>query len=222
MHQKNEKTTLYVAGPPSSWVKTDFEQLFAPFGVITESKILVDNMGVSRGVGFITLDSVAGATAALSLNGQQPVGCEKPIQVKFAEHSISEGRKLNAQKTQMANMMFGMGGPGMMGMGMPGGLKPGMYGKAPMQGRPLGGMVASASPYARPASAGVSMSAPLAPAMMMMGNPFEPFNAFAARTILRSVDLQFPLTSSCISFSPLVSMFLLCMHDLANFVLFFL
>jgi RNA recognition motif-containing protein len=87
MHQKNEKTTLYVAGMPSAWSKADFEHILSQFGTVTESKLLLDSVGMSRGVGFITLDSVQGATAALSLNGTQPPGCEKPIQVKVLNQS---------------------------------------------------------------------------------------------------------------------------------------
>jgi RNA recognition motif-containing protein len=117
MHQKNEKTTLYVAGSshdcvewsrsgaclafnstfthrtcgwffcvpgiPLTWSKNDFELMFRQYGNVTESKILQDTVGASRGVGFITMESSASANAALGLNNTQPPGFDKPMQVKI-------------------------------------------------------------------------------------------------------------------------------------------
>jgi len=181
MHQKNEKTTLYVAGIPLSWTKNEFELMFRQYGNVLESKILTDAVGASRGVGFITFDSSQSANAALSLNNTQPPGFEKPVQVK-----IKLPHAANAQMTpqmqmmqmagkmgnpQMANMMFGMGSPAMMGMA--GGLaKPqqASYGKVMPQRVAAGKM---ASPYQRPDMAMAGGYG--APAMNPFGAPVDPY-----------------------------------------------
>lgn len=65
--------------------------MFRSYGNVTESKILTDAVGASRGVGFITFDASQSANAALMLNNTQPPGFEKPIQVKIKLPNSANG-----------------------------------------------------------------------------------------------------------------------------------
>jgi len=78
---------LYVAHLPKSYTINDLEQLFAQYGDIVYSKLLMDRNGTrSRGAGFIQLDTKTQAEAAISaLNNYQIPGQDLPLIVKHAK-----------------------------------------------------------------------------------------------------------------------------------------
>lgn len=160
--KKTDKNTVYLAGFPLEWTKNELERLASSFGAVLESKILLDPNGVSRGVGFIALESNEAASLATNgLNNATPPGCAKPLQAKLAQYSISEGKKNHLHKQQM-QMMQQMNMMAAMGMGVPmmdmSKMKSQTYGKIPTAKNMTG--FKSNSPYQRPPSA------PAAPGMM--------------------------------------------------------
>ncbi|XP_037553788.1 ELAV-like protein 1 isoform X2 [Nematolebias whitei] len=77
---------LYISGLPRTLSQQDLEDMFAPFGRIINSRVLVDQAsGLSRGVAFIRYDKRAEAEAAIRhLNGNMAPGSSEAITVKFA------------------------------------------------------------------------------------------------------------------------------------------
>lgn len=77
---------LYISGLPRSMSQQDLEDMFARYGHIINSRVLVDQAsGLSRGVAFIRFDKRAEAEDAVKhLNGHTPPGGSEPITVKFA------------------------------------------------------------------------------------------------------------------------------------------
>ncbi|KAM4625178.1 ELAV-like protein 1a isoform 2-T2 [Polymixia lowei] len=83
---------LYISGLPKTMTQKDVEDMFARYGRIINSRVLVDQasvtpscLGLSRGVAFIRFDKRAEAEDAIKdLNGQKPPGATEPITVKFA------------------------------------------------------------------------------------------------------------------------------------------
>eukprot|EP00455_Lapot_gusevi_P055719 TRINITY_DN90_c0_g1_i3.p2 TRINITY_DN90_c0_g1~~TRINITY_DN90_c0_g1_i3.p2 ORF type:complete len:240 (-),score=83.13 TRINITY_DN90_c0_g1_i3:277-996(-) len=68
-----------------------------------ESRILLDNEGKSRGVGFVRLETnEQAANCVQTLNGQIPPGCTKPLQVKIAQYPISGAQQ--PRKKHMVDM----------------------------------------------------------------------------------------------------------------------
>ncbi|XP_052475815.1 ELAV-like protein 1 isoform X1 [Carassius gibelio] len=88
---------LYISGLPKTMMQKDVEEMFASYGRIINSHVLVDQAsGLSRGVAFIRFDKRAEAEDAIKdLNGQKPPGAAEPITVKFA-----------ASPNQMKNSQF--------------------------------------------------------------------------------------------------------------------
>ncbi|XP_028259952.1 ELAV-like protein 1 isoform X1 [Parambassis ranga] len=77
---------LYISGLPRTMSQQDLEDMFAHYGHIINSRVLVDQAsGLSRGVAFIRFDKRAEADDAVKhLNGHTPPGSSEPITVKFA------------------------------------------------------------------------------------------------------------------------------------------
>ncbi|XP_013890102.1 ELAV-like protein 1 [Austrofundulus limnaeus] len=84
---------LYISGLPRTLSQQDLEDMFAPFGRIINSRVLVDQAtGLSRGVAFIRYDKRAEAEDAIRhLNGHVPPGSSEAITVKFAANP-NQGR----------------------------------------------------------------------------------------------------------------------------------
>lgn len=57
---------IYVAGMLETTTEATFQEYFAQFGTITECSVQKDKAGKSRGFGFVTYDTAAGASAAIS------------------------------------------------------------------------------------------------------------------------------------------------------------
>jgi ELAV/HuD family splicing factor len=122
------KRVLYISGLPLSYSKVELAQLVSSFGVVVESKILFDPATrVSKGVGFVTLDTHANALSAINgLNDKVIEGSNKKLTVKFAEKS-NKNKQLamrgnpfaqprfpipSADPNQQMLMSMGMGGMG--------------------------------------------------------------------------------------------------------------
>ncbi|CDQ93274.1 unnamed protein product [Oncorhynchus mykiss] len=93
---------LYISGLPKTMTQKDVEDMFARYGRIINSRVLVDQAsGLSRGVAFIRFDKRAEAEDAIKdLNGQKPPGSAEPITVKFAASPNQ------AKNTQLISQLY--------------------------------------------------------------------------------------------------------------------
>ena len=120
---------LYISGLPRTLSQQDLEDMFARFGHIINSRVLVDQAsgkhadqsqpcdshtlspplltvpidcsGLSRGVAFIRFDKRAEAEDAVKhLNGHTPPGSSEPITVKFAANPNQ------ARNSQMMSQVY--------------------------------------------------------------------------------------------------------------------
>lgn len=82
-----KNANLYISGMPLSCSKESLARLFGRFGDIITCKVLEDDSGSSKGVGFVRFDKRRQAEAAIdALNNNIPdlPGALKPLTVKFA------------------------------------------------------------------------------------------------------------------------------------------
>ena len=82
-----KNANLYVSGLPLTCSEQELRVLFARFGAIITSKVLYEENGQSRGVGFVRFDKRMDAEAAIAgLNNRIPEmnAAVKPLTVKFA------------------------------------------------------------------------------------------------------------------------------------------
>ncbi|XP_065673696.1 ELAV-like protein 3 [Hydra vulgaris] len=82
-----KNANLYVSGLPLTCNENDLRELFASYGSIITIKVLYEESGQSRGVGFVRFDKRNDAEAAINgLNNRIPEinGAIKPLTVKFA------------------------------------------------------------------------------------------------------------------------------------------
>ncbi|XP_051930183.1 ELAV-like protein 1 isoform X1 [Hippocampus zosterae] len=93
---------LYISGLPRTISQQDLEDMFARYGHIINSRVLVDQAsGLSRGVAFIRFDKRAEAEDAIKqLNGHTPPGSAEPITVKFAANPNQ------ARNSQLMSQMY--------------------------------------------------------------------------------------------------------------------
>lgn len=105
---------LYLRNLPKSVKQSDLEQLFSPYGDIVQVRVLMNDQGVPKGVGFVLFSCREQAERAMkALDGQTPPGFPQPMNIKFAEDN----------KNKMAatlESVFNMGGhvPGAVGGNM--------------------------------------------------------------------------------------------------------
>ncbi|ETO23030.1 hypothetical protein RFI_14155 [Reticulomyxa filosa] len=59
-----QNSNLYVTNVPTDWNNDRLAQVFKPFGVVVESRILLDANGSSKGVGFVRMDTHLNALKA--------------------------------------------------------------------------------------------------------------------------------------------------------------
>ena len=86
-------TNLYMSGLPASWRQWDVESLFAPFGRVVDSRLLLDRLtGQPRGVAMLRFDSPDSATNAIAALHRvyTPPGMKQPITVKYAADRPSQ------------------------------------------------------------------------------------------------------------------------------------
>ncbi|XP_076880878.1 ELAV-like protein 1b isoform X2 [Brachyhypopomus gauderio] len=112
---------LYISGLPKSMTQKDVEDMFARYGRIINSRVLVDQAsgfqtanassisGLSRGVAFIRFDKRMEAEEAIKgLNGQKPTGASEPITVKFAANpNQAKNSQLLSQLYHTQSRRFG-------------------------------------------------------------------------------------------------------------------
>ncbi len=55
--QEQDPTNLYIANLPLYMTENDLETMFTPYGQVISTRILRDNNGISRGVGFCRMES---------------------------------------------------------------------------------------------------------------------------------------------------------------------
>jgi len=82
-----KNANLYVSGLPLTCSEHELRCLFARYGVIITAKVLYEDSGQSRGVGFVRFDKRCDADAAINaLNNRIPEvnAAIKPLTVKFA------------------------------------------------------------------------------------------------------------------------------------------
>ncbi|XP_064197070.1 ELAV-like protein 1 [Anguilla rostrata] len=98
---------LYISGLPRTMTQKDVEDMFARYGRIINSRVLVDQATGLCGVAF-SLISVRGEDAIKDLNGQKPPGASEPITVKFAANpNQAKNSQLLSQLYHSQSRRFG-------------------------------------------------------------------------------------------------------------------
>lgn len=88
--QTIKNANLYIAHIPKHWDTEALKSFFSPYGSIIQSKVLLDQMGQSRGCGFVRFDQNGQAESAIAaLNGTTPPGSTVPLVVKYANTQSS-------------------------------------------------------------------------------------------------------------------------------------
>lgn len=105
---------LYLRNLPKTVKQSDLEHLFSPFGDIVQVRLLLNEQGVPKGVGFVLFSCKEQAEQALkALDGQTPPGFSQPLNIKFAEDNK------NKMAATLENVFKSMAGqvPGAVGGG---------------------------------------------------------------------------------------------------------
>ncbi|XP_037958775.1 homeobox protein 2-like isoform X2 [Teleopsis dalmanni] len=92
-----EKNNLYVKNLDESVDENYMYDLFSPYGKITSLKVIVNEVGVSKGYGFVAYESPTSANrASFTLNGRM-VGT-KPLYVAFAQRKPERNMGLSQSR----------------------------------------------------------------------------------------------------------------------------
>ena len=86
---------LYVRNVPVDMSETQVQEIFTPFGVVVQCRVLIDQAtGRSKGVCFVLFETRSQAEEAItSLNGHVLEGsCTEPLKVQFAEDNKGKPR----------------------------------------------------------------------------------------------------------------------------------
>jgi hypothetical protein len=84
--QEQDTTNLYIANLPSYLSEAELKLLFAPYGQVISTRVLRDNQGHSRGVGFARMESKEKCDLVIhAFNGKCLPGHKEPLMVKFAD-----------------------------------------------------------------------------------------------------------------------------------------
>ena len=88
-------TNIYIKNIPKEYKEKELNEIFKPYGTITQSKILMDlNTGESRTVGFVAYETREQAECAIAaLNGKNPSGSQFPLYLKFADDPEKKKQK---------------------------------------------------------------------------------------------------------------------------------
>mmetsp|Transcript_2134 Transcript_2134/g.6316 ORF Transcript_2134/g.6316 Transcript_2134/m.6316 type:complete len:644 (-) Transcript_2134:300-2231(-) len=141
---KSEKfngCNLYVKNLDDAIGDDELRTIFQELGSITSCKVMKDESGNSKGLGFVAFSSPEEATRAISeMNGKMTPPCKKPLYVALAQRKEDRQARLKAQfqAHQMGGPMGGVMHPGMAPM-FPG--QPGMSPQAMMFPGGPGGMM---------------------------------------------------------------------------------
>ncbi|XP_055701987.1 protein alan shepard isoform X5 [Phlebotomus papatasi] len=99
--QEQDPTNLYIANLPPTYKETDLENLLSKYGQVVSTRILRDQQGQSKGVGFARMDSREKCESIIQIfNGTQLQGAKDPLLVKFADGG---SKKKNAYKSPDPN-----------------------------------------------------------------------------------------------------------------------
>jgi hypothetical protein len=104
--QEQDTTNLYIANLPSQISEPDLERYFGNYGTVISTRILRDNGGNSRGVGFARMETKEHCEAIIqAFNGTclQGTKDQQPLTVKFADGG-------NKKKLQYQNKQWMMDG----------------------------------------------------------------------------------------------------------------
>lgn len=86
--QEQDPTNLYIAGLPSYLTERDLDVMLSRYGRVISTRVLRDNSGASRGVGFARMESKDKCEAAIqAFNGKCLPGYKDPLTAKFADGS---------------------------------------------------------------------------------------------------------------------------------------
>ena len=97
----SSSTNLYISGLPVSWRQSDVENLFASFGRITDSRLLLDRLtGQPRGVAMLRFESSASASAAIAALHRHytPPNMQQTITVKYATDKPTQQQPAQPQR----------------------------------------------------------------------------------------------------------------------------
>lgn len=110
---KFQGMNLYVKNLDDSVTDEQFNEIFAPFGTITSSRIMRDDNKISRGFGFVCYSSAEEATRAVQeLNGNiVPAVTGKPIVVTLHQRKEMRRAHLQSQFSGVGGPQRGPGGP---------------------------------------------------------------------------------------------------------------
>ncbi|GAB0093378.1 Protein alan shepard [Sergentomyia squamirostris] len=101
IQQEQDPTNLYIANLPPNYKETDLENLLSKYGQVVSTRILRDQQGQSKGVGFARMDSREKCESIIQIfNGTQLTGAKDPLLVKFADGG---SKKKNAYKSPDPN-----------------------------------------------------------------------------------------------------------------------
>jgi RNA recognition motif-containing protein len=86
IQQEQDPTNLYIANLPTAFKETDLENLLSKYGQVISTRILRDQQGQSKGVGFARMESREKCEQIIQMfNGTQLTGAKDPLLVKFAD-----------------------------------------------------------------------------------------------------------------------------------------
>lgn len=86
---------LYIGSLPYSWSVEQLEELFKPFGSVTSTAVVSDQVTKrSKGFGFVEMDTEESATKAMAeLNGKEIEG--RPVSVREAKPNMERANRDN-------------------------------------------------------------------------------------------------------------------------------
>lgn len=86
IQQEQDPTNLYLANLPLNFKETDVEAMLSKYGQVISTRILRDQQGTSKGVGFARMESREKCEQIIQIfNGTQLQGAKDPLLVKFAD-----------------------------------------------------------------------------------------------------------------------------------------
>ncbi|XP_055387153.1 protein alan shepard isoform X4 [Condylostylus longicornis] len=86
IQQEQDPTNLYIANLPPHFKETDLENMLSKYGQVVSTRILRDQQGNSKGVGFARMENREKCEHIIQIfNGNQIQGAKDPLLVKFAD-----------------------------------------------------------------------------------------------------------------------------------------
>ncbi|KAJ3034073.1 hypothetical protein HDV00_005471 [Rhizophlyctis rosea] len=118
--QDTASTNIYLSNLPPDMTEETMAQIFQQFRVVS-TKVLREQTGASRGVGFVRLETHESAQQMIDrYNGAMLPGSIQPLQVRYADSVAQKRLKTQQAQRKQRGMSFGGGGAGG-GVGVVGG-----------------------------------------------------------------------------------------------------